>query len=48
MSWLAAEDIKWNEKHVLSHEAVTVFKDPEEELIRKGKVDHPLSLKERW
>ena len=42
------EGTKWIDKHVVLHEAVAIFKDPEEELIRKGKGVHPASLKEPW
>lgn len=45
---LPAKGIKWTDKHVLLYNAVTVFLDPGEQLVRTGKGIHPSTLRQPW
>lgn len=45
---LLAEGTRWTDKHVLLKDAVTVFEDPDEKLVRKGKRVHPTTLRQSW
>lgn len=41
---LTAKGTKWTDKHLLMYNAVTVFQDPGEQLVRTGKGIHPSML----
>ena len=42
------EGKKWIDKHVLIQEAVSVYHNPNEKLVRKGKGIYPAFLKQPW
>lgn len=45
---LPAEGTSWIDKHVFLYNAVTVFPDPSERLVRTGKAIHPSALRQPW
>lgn len=48
VSGLPAEGTIWMDKNVLLQDVFTVFQDPEEKLVRKGKGIHPTTLQQPW
>lgn len=45
---ILTEGTKWTEKHILLHNVVVVFQDPNEKLARTGKGIHPSALRWPW